>query len=83
MKALWNYFYKGKLAKSDLEETLRSHQESCDGMNSDERERFVLWKKAKDNDNVLLRKILAMYYNGKINAKELNAQLKAHGIMTN
>mmetsp|Transcript_8821 Transcript_8821/g.24892 ORF Transcript_8821/g.24892 Transcript_8821/m.24892 type:complete len:480 (-) Transcript_8821:566-2005(-) len=83
MKALWKYFYKGKLCKAELEDTLRAHQEACDGMNSKDRERFVLWQKAKADNNVLLRNILGMYYAGKMNAKELNKQLKGHGIMTN
>ena len=78
MKVLWKCFSKGALGKADLEETLRAHKEACDTMNSEERERYALWTKAKADTDVFLTRILRSYYRGEIKAKELNLALKAH-----
>ena len=78
VKMLWKFFYNGALEKAELEKTLRAHKEACDSMNSVERGRYALWKKAEADNDVLLEKILISYYNGEIKAKELNKLLKAH-----
>ena len=68
---------KGALEKTELEETLRAHQEACDSMNSEERERHTMLEKAVADNNDALEKVLRSYYNGDIKAKELNLALKA------
>ena len=76
-KKLWRCFLKGALEKTELEETLRAHQEACDSMNSEERERYALWKKAEAVRDEMLTNPLRNYYAGIINAKDLNLALKA------
>ena len=78
VKMLWKCFSKGALEKSELEKTLRAHKEACDSMNSEERERCALLKKAVADNNISLTSILRSYYKGEIKAKELNEVLKAH-----
>ena len=77
MKVLWKCFSNGTLEKADLEETLRAHKEACDTMNSEERERYALWTKAKADTDVFLTRILRSYYIGETKAKELNIALEA------
>ena len=77
VQLLWEHFYKGSLEKDELEETLRAHKEACDSMNSEERERYALLKKAEADRDDLLTNILRSYYNGDVKAKELNLALKA------
>ena len=76
-KELWKCFCKGALEKAELEETLRAHKEACDSMNSEERKRYALLKKAEADEDDLLENILMSYYRGEIKAKELNIVLEA------
>ena len=76
VKMLWKLFYKGDLEKAELEETLRIYKEACDSMNSEERERYALLKKAQADGDDLLRDTLRGYYRGEINAKQLRLALK-------
>jgi TPR repeat protein len=78
MNSLWKCFSKDKLSKVDLEKALRAHKASSDDMNSEERERWDAWKKAKAGNDELLRLIYASYYLGHINAKDVKAALKLH-----
>lgn len=78
MKDLWDCFSKGRLSKPDLEKALRAHKAACDEMNSEERERFAAYEKAKAGNDEFLKVIYDMYYLGHINAKELQVALKAH-----
>jgi len=78
-KQLWNYYSSDKLTKADLEATLRAHHSACDEMNSEDRERYEAWQKAKAGDDEILQDIYKGYYEGLITAKELKAALKVHG----
>ena len=78
-KNLWKCFSKGTLGKAELEETLRAYKESCDSMSSEERERCKLFEKTmKAGNDATLVELLKWYYNGFINAKQLNKGLKLH-----
>jgi TPR repeat protein len=77
VKMLWECFYEGTLEKAELEKTLRAHKEACDAMNSEERERHALLKKAEADGDEMRTGILRSYYDGDIKAKELNLALKA------
>jgi TPR repeat protein len=77
-KCLWKYF-PSKLDKAELEATLRAYKEACDEMNSEDRERFIAWQKAKAGDDNTLKDIYETYYQGFMNAKDLKVILKAHG----
>ena len=46
-------------------------------MNSEERKRYALLKKAEADEDDLLENILMSYYRGEIKAKELNIVLEA------
>ena len=76
VKMLWKLFYKGDLEKAELEETLRAYKKACDSMNSEERKRYALLKKAQADGDDLLRDTLRGYYRGEINAKQLKLALK-------
>jgi len=78
VKKLWKCFFSGKLTKSDLENTLRAHQASCDEMNSEDRERLAAMKEAKAGNDEFLKRLYQIYYDGEINAKELKKTLKAY-----
>ena len=78
MKVLWKCFSKGALEKADLEETLRAHKEACDTMNSEERERYALWTKAKAENDERLTIFYQGYYSRYLNAKELKVALIAY-----
>jgi len=78
MKELWKTFYRGRLSKFDLENTLRAHQAVCDEMSSEDRERHHAAQDAFAGDDELLKQFYESYYNGDINAKELKKLLKVH-----
>ena len=79
VKKLWAFFYRKALEKAELEVTLRAHKEACDVVNSEERERWKLFEKAREAGNgVSLEQLLGSYYLGEINAKQLKAEMKVH-----
>jgi len=77
-KRIWKYFPSDGLSKADLEKILRAHKEACDEMNSEDRERLTAAKEAEAGDDAVLKHIYLTYYQGLMNAKELNVSLKAH-----
>ena len=78
MDTLWGKFYKGRLSKDDLEDSLRAHKRASDEMSSEERERWLEWQKANKGDDDALKNIYKCYYAGMINANGLKKALKAH-----
>lgn len=79
MKALWKTFYRGKLSKDDLEETLRAHQNAIDRRSSEDRERYMSFEKAREGKDEVLLPLYGQYYSVNITAKELNKALKVLG----
>lgn len=78
MKELWTSFYKGKLSKADLEQTLRAHQSAFKERSSDARERLAAYADAEESNDEILIGLYAQYYSGNITAKVLNKALKAY-----
>ena len=79
METLWDLFYQGELSKAELEETLRAHQTAFDERFSKDRKRLLAYEKAmEDGDDVMLIDLYRAYYEGLINAKELNKALKIY-----
>ena len=79
MKHLWEFFHQGMLEKAEVVKALRVHKETCDAINSVERERRKLFNEAIEsrNDTTLIA-ILTSYYDGDITTKQLNKGLKLH-----
>lgn len=75
MDTLWKWFYQGKISKDVLEDTLRKYHQACDNMNSEERERYSAWMKAKEENKGIEYGIYNGYYQGVLNAKQLKVCL--------
>ena len=71
MDRVWKFFYGGDISKEDLEDTLRKYHQSCENMNSEARERYAAWEKAKGENDQNLIGIYTSYYHGLITAKQL------------
>ena len=71
MDTLWKWFYQGKISKDILENTLRKYHQACDNMDSEERERYSAWMKAKEENKGIEYGIYNGYYQGVLNAKQL------------
>ena len=81
VKQIWKAFSKGLIAKTDLENLLRTHKKACDDMNSEERERsraFSALHQGNDVDDEL-QYLLMLYYAGRLSAKELHFNLNVRG----
>ena len=57
MDALWAFSHTGKIRKDDLEDCLRAHKRASDEMKSGERERWLAWKKAEEDDDIDLKNV--------------------------
>ena len=78
MEKLWEYFHQRLVCKEHLESTLQAYQASCERMHSEHRRRWFESKKARAGTDEQLEKYYQSYYDGKISAKILEKQLKAH-----
>ena len=78
MKNVWRLFLRGKISKAEIEDVLRANKDACDEMKTDDRDRYNAFLDARDENDEVLKQYYQCYYDGKINAKELNAALKMH-----
>ena len=82
MKLVWRNFYRGKLSKGELENTLRAHHNAIEERKSEDRERYTSFQKAMKGDNKVLTTLYHQYYDGGMTAKELNTAVKIYKSMS-